>query len=224
MIGAATASFLLTKKQIHRKNEFTFRPLREVAILFAAIFATMVPALDWMQSNASHLGVTSAGQFYWGSGLLSSVLDNAPTYLNFLSASVGLFVDENKMRQVLQLIATHGSAVGIIGAGHGEEIKNTLVMLLRYHSDLVASGSVPMDNIKTCYLLANHAVYVSAISLGAVFFGAMTYIGNGPNFMVKSIAEHSGAPVPGFTGYIGKYSIPLLIPIFAVVWWLFFRG
>jgi Na+/H+ antiporter NhaD/arsenite permease-like protein len=65
--------------------------------------------------------------------------------------------------------------------------------------------------------------YVQAISIGAVFFGAVTYIGNGPNFMVKSIAEQSGVKCPSFFGYILKYSLPILIPIFACIWYLFFR-
>jgi hypothetical protein len=62
-----------------------------------------------------------------------------------------------------------------------------------------------------------------AVSLGAVFFGAMTYIGNGPNFMVKSIAESSGVKCPSFFGYVFKYALPILIPLFALVSWLFLR-
>jgi Na+/H+ antiporter NhaD/arsenite permease-like protein len=65
--------------------------------------------------------------------------------------------------------------------------------------------------------------YVQAISLGAVFFGANTYIGNGPNFMVKSIAEQSGVECPSFFGYVIRYSLPILIPIYACIWYLFFR-
>jgi Na+/H+ antiporter NhaD/arsenite permease-like protein len=65
--------------------------------------------------------------------------------------------------------------------------------------------------------------YVQAISLGAVFFGANTYIGNGPNFMVKSIAEQSGVECPSFFEYVYKYSLPVLIPTYALVWFLFFR-
>jgi Na+/H+ antiporter NhaD/arsenite permease-like protein len=65
--------------------------------------------------------------------------------------------------------------------------------------------------------------YIQAISLGSVFFGANTYIGNGPNFMVKSIAEQSGVECPSFFGYIVRYSLPILIPIFAIVWYFFFR-
>ena len=90
MIFAAVASYFTTKKQIHEKNQFTFTPIQEVAILFAAIFATMVPALDWLELNALSLGISEPGHYYWCSGILSSILDNAPTYLNFLSASFGL--------------------------------------------------------------------------------------------------------------------------------------
>ena len=65
--------------------------------------------------------------------------------------------------------------------------------------------------------------YVRAISIGAVFSGACTYIGNGPNFMVKSIAEQSGVNMPSFFGYIFKYTLPILIPVYTIVWFLFFR-
>jgi Na+/H+ antiporter NhaD/arsenite permease-like protein len=71
--------------------------------------------------------------------------------------------------------------------------------------------------------ISAHQQYVIAISISAVFFGAMTYIGNGPNFMVKSIAESRHIKTPGFLGYIFKYSIPILLPIYALVWWLFIK-
>jgi hypothetical protein len=76
---------------IHQANDFNFHPIKEVAILFIGIFATMIPALDWLQQNATQiLGASpQPGIFYWGSGALSSVLDNAPTYLSFLSAIFG---------------------------------------------------------------------------------------------------------------------------------------
>ena len=98
MLAAAAGSYLTTKKEIHQKNNFNFLPIKEVAILFLGIFATMVPALDWLELNATKIGITSAGQFYWGTGILSSVLDNAPTYLNFLSASMGMFVRSEERR------------------------------------------------------------------------------------------------------------------------------
>jgi Na+/H+ antiporter NhaD/arsenite permease-like protein len=64
---------------------------------------------------------------------------------------------------------------------------------------------------------------LTAISIAAVFFGAMTYIGNGPNFMVKSIAEQVGIKMPSFFGYIVRYSIPFLLPLLLLVWLLFIR-
>jgi Na+/H+ antiporter NhaD/arsenite permease-like protein len=223
MIIAAVGSYKTTKKEIHKKNDFNFVPIKEVAILFLGIFATMVPALDWLELNASKIGVNSAGQFFWGTGILSSFLDNAPTYLNYLSAAIGLFVDKDIVTQVQHLIMTRGSDIGAITGMHAEEIKNTFVALMKYHSDLVAAGNVPLSDIQVCYLIGNHDIYLKAISISAVFFGACTYIGNGPNFMVKSIAEQRGVNCPSFGGYIGRYSLPILIPIFILIWLLFFR-
>ena len=224
MIIAAVGSYMMTKKEIHKKNDFNFVPIKEVAILFLGIFATMVPALDWLELNATKIGMTSAGQFYWGTGILSSFLDNAPTYLNYLSAAIGLFVDQNIVTQVQHLISTKGADIANIAGVHGEEIKNTFAVLMKYHADLVATGNVPLSDIQVCYLIGNHDIYLKAISIAAVFFGAVTYIGNGPNFMVKSIAEQAGVKTPSFGGYIFKYSLPILIPIFILVWFLFFRG
>jgi Na+/H+ antiporter NhaD/arsenite permease-like protein len=175
MISAAAASYRFAKKEALRANEFNFTPIKEVAILFAGIFATMVPALDWLELNADRLGIRTAGHFFWASGILSSFLDNAPTYLNFLSAGMGL-----------------------------------------HH--LVLGNAQHMETF-----IAEHGKFLLAISVGSVFFGANTYIGNGPNFMVKSIAEHAGVKCPSFFGYIVKYSIPILIPTFALVWFIFFR-
>jgi Na+/H+ antiporter NhaD/arsenite permease-like protein len=175
MICAAIAAHRFANKEALRRNEFSFTPIKEVAILFAGIFATMVPALDWLALNADRLGIRSPGGFYWASGTLSSILDNAPTYLNFLSAAMGL---------------------------HGLALNNP--------------GQVGI-------LVAQHGQFLLAISVGAVFFGANTYIGNGPNFMVKSIAEHAGVDCPSFFGYVFKYSLPILLPVFALVWILFFR-
>ncbi len=175
MIAAAAAAHRFARKEALRANEFSFAPIREVAILFAGIFATMVPALDWINLNASRLGMRTPGQFYWASGLLSSVLDNAPTYLNFLTAAMGL---------------------------------HNLTLGSREHIRI---------------LIAEHGRFLEAVSIGAVFFGAGTYIGNGPNFMVKSIAEHAGVECPSFFGYIAKYSLPVLLPVFGLIWFLFFR-
>lgn len=169
MIAAAAASYFITPRSIHRGHDFHFHPIEEVAVLFFGIFATMMPTLDWLEANAAHLGLATPGAYYWATGSLSSFLDNAPTYLSFLSAASGL-----KQMGVVELIA-HAPA------------------------------------------------YIVAISLGAVFFGAMTYIGNGPNFMVKSIADRAGAHSPSFFGYVARYSVPILLPIFFLVWIIFLR-
>jgi Na+/H+ antiporter NhaD/arsenite permease-like protein len=178
MAAAAFLSYKMTSKDIHHKNEFNFHPIREVAILFFAIFITMIPALSWLEHNAGALGIRTPGQFFWASGMLSGVLDNAPTYLNFLSAACGLF----------------------------------------YHEQI---GQPGFDAVQA--LLISHPDHIRAVSIGAVFFGAMTYIGNGPNFLVKSIAHHSKIKTPSFFGYITFYSLPILIPSFALIWLLFFR-
>ena len=171
MIAAAVGSYLTTGKPVREANEFTFHPVKEVAILFVGIFGTMMPALDWLASNAGKLGKPAPGVFYFGSGALSSVLDNAPTYLSFLST--------------------------LFGAANTGDIN---------------------------YLLAHHAIVIVAISAGSVFFGANTYIGNGPNFMVKAIADHQKVRTPGFIGYIARYTIPFMLPMLLIVWFLFFRG
>src|SRR5208283_4835483 len=101
----ALASFLSTRRDIYERNQFNFAPVKEVAILFAGIFATMTPAMDWLAQNAAQLGMTQLGQFYWGSGILSSFLDNAPTYVNFLSAAAGLHgLDADKASHIKALL------------------------------------------------------------------------------------------------------------------------
>jgi Na+/H+ antiporter NhaD/arsenite permease-like protein len=174
MVSAAVASYLSTKKPVHEANDFSFGPIKEVAWLFIGIFATMVPALDYLEGHAASLGVTQTMQFYWFSGLLSGVLDNAPTYLTFLAAAFGL---------------------------HGLSLDNPAHMQI---------------------FLAQHDHYLVAVSLGSVFFGALTYIGNGPNFMVKSIADQAKVHTPHFFSYVWRYSLPVLIPIYGIVSLLFF--
>jgi len=172
MLAAAVGSLVTTPKSIHQRNAFNLQPIKEVAILFAAIFAAMVPALDWLAVNASKIGLTTPGGFYWATGATSSVLDNAPSYLNFLAAALGLDgLSINDKLHVLQWIETHSH-------------------LLR------------------------------SISVSAVFFGAATYIGNGPNFMVKIICDHAGAKTPTFVEYIYKYSLPFLLPVLVLTYFL----
>jgi Na+/H+ antiporter NhaD/arsenite permease-like protein len=172
MLAAAAGSYFTTRKSIHVANEFSFHPVTEVAVLFAGIFATMIPALAWLDHGATQwLGPhPGPGIFYWGTGGLSAVLDNAPTYLGFLSA--------------------------LFGSAGTREIAP---------------------------LLAQHTAQILALSVGAVFFGAATYIGNGPNFMVKAIATQRGVRMPSFGEFVLKFSLPFLLPVLAVIWLLFFR-
>lgn len=177
MVGSAVGSYLLTPKSVHQANGFTFTPIKEVAWLFLGIFATMIPALDYLSINAQQgkIPLHSEMQYYWLTGILSGVLDNAPTYLTFLTASLGMF---------------------------GLSLDNPHHVLI---------------------YLRDHDHHLIAISLGAVFFGAMTYIGNGPNFMVKSISQEAEVKVPSFFGYLVKYSIPILLPVFFLIGLIFFK-
>jgi Na+/H+ antiporter NhaD/arsenite permease-like protein len=174
MLAAAVGSWFATPKHVHQANEFSFHPIREVAWLFAGIFATMVPALDYLQLHARELGLNSEMKFFWLTGMLSAALDNAPTYLTFLATAMGLH-------------------------------------------------DLSLDNPQHLrQLIDQHEHELIAISLGAVFFGAMTYIGNGPNFMVKSIAEHAKVKTPSFFVYLFNYALPILIPLMMLISLLFF--
>jgi Na+/H+ antiporter NhaD/arsenite permease-like protein len=179
MLLVAFLAFRTADAGAMEKNEFNFEPIREVGWLFLGIFATMQPALqliaNFASSNADSLGV---GTFYWGTGALSGILDNAPTYLNFLAAAMGKFgLDVN-------------SPAAVVEFANGLE----------------------------------SAVYLQAISVAAVFFGAMSYIGNAPNFMVKAIAESNGVETPSFMGYIIRYSLPILLPIYFIIYVVFYSG
>lgn len=174
MVAAALGSYFTTPKPVHQANDFNFAPIKEVAWLFIGIFATMVPALDYLQIHAAELGLDTEMKFFWLTGALSGVLDNAPTYLTFLAAAMG--------RHSLSLNSP--------------------------------------DDMRT--FMAQHDHELVAISLGAVFFGAMTYIGNGPNFMVKSICEQAKVKTPSFFAYLFKYALPILLPLFVVIAFLFF--
>jgi len=180
MLGAATASYFVTPKMVHEENAFTFAPIKEVAFLFVGIFATMMPALGYLEQHGVEFGLTRPLQYYFASGSLSAVLDNAPTYVNFL-----------QLAQTTAMAEAPAAFAGMEG---------------------VAAVRV---------LLAQRPELVIAVSLGSVFFGAMTYIGNGPNFMVKSIAHDAGVHVPTFFGYVLRYSLPILLPILALGGWLF---
>jgi Na+/H+ antiporter NhaD/arsenite permease-like protein len=170
----ALGSYLGTPQRIRDANDFNFAPLKEVAWLFIGIFGTMIPVLQFMDHSASKLGLSSAVEFYWATGLLSALLDNAPTYLAFFAAALGLHgFDLNEATQVSRFIA-----------GDARELV--------------------------------------AVSLGATFFGALTYIGNAPNMLVKTISEHARVRTPSFLDYIWKFAVPVLLPTFALISVLFF--
>ncbi len=179
MLAVTATCYLMTSSATREKNRFGFGPIIEVAVLFAGIFATMIPALAILNVKGKSLGIDTPAQFFWASGILSSFLDNAPTYLTFAVTACGI----------------HG-----VDAGEG-----------RYLAEFLKLPAVQ----GTAQILA-------AISCGSVFMGANTYIGNGPNFMVKAIAEENNVRMPGFFGYMA-YSGAILIPIFIVVTFIFFR-
>jgi Na+/H+ antiporter NhaD/arsenite permease-like protein len=171
MLGMAGLSLYFTPRALRAANGFSWAPITEVAILFAGIFVTMVPALELLEAHGHELGLTQPWQFFWVTGLLSAVLDNAPTYLAFATMAAG----SNEFNVLVENRVT-----GLDGP-----------MVLR------------------------------AISCGAVFMGALTYIGNGPNFMVKAIAEQSGYRPPSFIGY-SLYAAAILLPIYVLVTLCFF--
>jgi Na+/H+ antiporter NhaD/arsenite permease-like protein len=225
MVAAAAGSWFTTSRQVHEANHFDFHPLQEVAILFLGIFATMMPALDWLQNNTGQLATPSPALFYWGSGLLSSLLDNAPTYLSFLSAAFGLFIDPEIVDKVQFLLQHQGAELAGIAGPHPATVAHTLEALQKYHPAALAAGQVGREEIETAFLLGQGRLsqYLLALSIGSVFFGAATYLGNGPNFMVKSIADRQQVPTPGFVGFIFKYSLPCLAPMLLLIWLLFFH-
>lgn len=168
-------SWTLTSKEIRKANEYTWFPIIEVGKLFAGIFVTIIPAIAILKagtkgalssvvSSVSKDGEPLNYMYFWLTGILSSFLDNAPTYLVFFNTAGG---DPFTLMN---------------------DIPNTLL----------------------------------AISAGAVFMGANTYIGNAPNFMVKSISESSGIEMPSFFGYFFKWAVPILMPLFFVATYIFF--
>ena len=163
--GLAVLSLVLTPRAIRHANAFTASPMVEVAVLFAGIFLTMIPALELLHARGHELGMTAPWEFFWAAGVLSSFLDNAPTYLASLALAQGL-----------------GLSPEVVGVPHR---------------------------------------ILAAISAGAVFMGANTYVGNAPNFMVKAIAEEARVPVPSFLAYMGL-SGAVLLPLFVLLTWLFF--
>ncbi len=174
--GVALISAFTTPRAVHQANMFSWHPMREVAVLFAAIFITIGPVLAMLQAGLDgpltkllRLTATTAGEpvplaYFWLTGVLSAFLDNAPTYLVFFGLAGG--------------------------------------------DPAVLTG--PLNPV------------LMAISSGAVFFGALTYIGNAPNMMVRAIAAHRGVRMPGFFLYLGM-STALMLPGFVLLSLIFFR-
>ncbi len=223
MVSAAFVSWFVTPRSVHDANHFNFNPLREVAILFVGIFATMMPALDWLHLNAARFGDPSPARVFWLAGILSSMLDNAPTYLTFLSAVAGTYVTPEMVGQVRELLQT-GAGVALAGSGQGE-VAQAAAGLLQQSFSAGAASHIPADMIRVACLVSHPhwSESVVAVSVGSVFFGAATYIGNGPNFMVKAMAEEARAHVPTFMGYVFGYALPFMGPMLLLVWWVFFR-
>ena len=175
MVAVALISLALTPRAVHEANQFSWGPMQEVAKLFAGIFLTIIPVIAMLRAGVHGAfgpivaavtgsdGEPIPAMYFWATGLLSSVLDNAPTYLVFFNTAGG----------------------------------------------------------DTATLMTTHAATLAAVSIGAVFMGANTYIGNAPNLMVKAIAEDRGVKMPGFFGYM-LWSGGILIPLFIVITWLFF--
>lgn len=171
MILLVGISLVLTSRRIREANQFDYHAIIEVAAIFIGIFITMQVPLEVLKASGSQITtvINEPWQYFWITGGLSSVLDNAPTYLVFFKL-----------------------------AETGTNPSGTIMLML------LGGESIPSN-------------LLIAISLGAVFMGAMTYIGNGPNFMVKAIAEQSGVQMPSFFGFMFRYSIPVLVPVFVLI-------
>ncbi len=176
LIAVAVVSLAITPKKVHEDNQFGWGPMQEVAKLFAGIFLTIAPVIAMLKAgvNGPFGAVVSAvtrpdgspdpAMYFWATGVLSSFLDNAPTYLVFFNTAGG----------------------------------------------------------DPAVLMTAQAATLAAISAGAVFMGANSYIGNAPNFMVKAIAEGQGVKMPSFFGYM-LWSCGILVPLFLAMTFIFFR-
>ncbi len=176
LVLVTLVSLRLTDDQVHADNQFAWAPMQEVAKLFAGIFLTIIPVIAMLRAGVNGPfgaivsavtrpdGLPDAMMYFWATGLLSSFLDNAPTYLVFFNTAGG----------------------------------------------------------DPTLLMTTLAPTLAAISTGAVFMGANSYIGNAPNLMVKSIAEHRGVRMPSFLGYM-VWSCAILVPLFIVITLIWYR-
>lgn len=176
LVAVALLSLWITPAAARAGNEFTWEPILEVGKLFAGIFLTIIPVIAMLKAGADGafagvIGLVSDaggqpvdGMYFWATGILSSFLDNAPTYLVFFNTAGG----------------------------------------------------------DAATLMTRNASTLAAISAGAVFMGANTYIGNAPNLMVKAIAESRGVRMPSFFGYM-LWSGCVLVPLFLMMTFIFFH-
>lgn len=177
LMALVVLSLMTTPKGAREEHGFNYHAIIEVAALFIGLFITMQAPLDILRHGAGELShlLSTDRRFFWISGALSSVLDNAPTYSVFFQCAESL---------------TNVSTDHVLR--------------------LVDGGAVRMT-------------WLTGVSLGTVLMGANTYIGNGPNFMVRSIAEQSGVKMPSFFGYM-RYSLLVMVPLYLVVTWMLLRG
>ncbi|MFM8864166.1 MAG: sodium:proton antiporter [Limnohabitans sp.] len=176
LVAVTLLSLKLTPAKVHDDNQFGWGPMQEVAKLFAGIFLTIIPVIAMLKAGTQGPfgavvsavtrpdGSPDVAMYFWITGLLSSFLDNAPTYLVFFNTA----------------------------------------------------GGDPLA------LMTTLAPTLAAISAGAVFMGANSYIGNAPNLMVKAIAEDRGVKMPSFFGYM-LWSGSVLIPLFILMTLIWFR-
>ena len=176
LVVITLVSLRITAKTVHESNQFSWAPMQEVAKLFAGIFLTIIPVIAMLKAGANgpFSAVVSAvtrpdgspdpAMYFWATGLLSSFLDNAPTYLVFFNTA----------------------------GGDSQVLMTTLAPTL------------------------------AAISAGAVFMGANSYIGNAPNLMVKAVAEDRGVKMPSFFGYMA-WSCGVLVPLFIIMTFIWFK-
>ncbi|RCW68718.1 sodium:proton antiporter [Pseudorhodoferax soli] len=175
LVVVTVLSLKLTAPKVHADNQFSWGPMVEVAKLFAGIFLTIIPVIAMLRAGVDGPfgavvravtgpdGQPLPAMYFWATGVLSSFLDNAPTYLVFFNTA----------------------------GGDAQQLMTTLAPTL------------------------------AAISAGAVFMGANSYIGNAPNLMVKAIAEERGVAMPSFFGYMA-WSCAVLVPLFVVLTFIFF--
>jgi len=165
-LSIATACLITGGKKTRASNEFSFEPILEITFIFFGIFLTMIPVSAYLEMKAS--SGLSFGKFemYLATGFTSAFLDNAPAYLNMLTAAM----------------SSHGASI---------QIQESVQQFSR----------------------SENAIWIGLISTASVFFGALTYIGNGPNLMIRAIAVKMGIEMPSFGKYMIRYSIPILLPL-----------